>query len=282
VTDSGAEFLIEGPNGHHGTLRGLSWEVEAPRGRIGILHGLGDHAARYGHVAEELAKRGFCVEALDLPGHGKSSGRRGHVRRWSEYRDSVDAWMQRSEGLPGAGTRAILGQSMGAFVALDWVLEHPDRVRALVLCGAPFEVVLRPSMIKVKAAQLAARFWPGFTQGNTILPSMLSHDPEMLRAHSLDPLVHYRITARLFFEFQKMRTELMRRASELPVETLVIHGGADPISSILGAQRWAGRCPEGRVTCRFYPGLLHEVLHELEREQVMRDVVDWLDRVLPP
>jgi lysophospholipase len=274
------EFHLGGPDGHD-RLRGLAWEVERPRGRISIIHGLGDHAARYTHVAEELARRGFAVEALDLPGHGMSGGPRGHVRHWNDYRAAVESWMSRSHSLPGAGTRAILGQSMGAFVALDWALDHPDDIRALVLCGAPFEVVLKPSMLKVKAAQLAARIWPGFSQGNTILPSMLSRDPEVVRAHSVDPLVHYKISARLFFEFQRMRLELMRRAAELPVDTLVIHGGADPISSVVGAQRWAARCPQGRVTCRLYPGLLHEVLNELERREVMEDVVGWVEGVMP-
>ncbi|MGE5178977.1 MAG: lysophospholipase [Bacteroidota bacterium] len=273
-----AEYFL---GDEHARLRGLAWEVARPRGRIGIIHGLGDHAARYTHVAEELARCGFAVEALDLPGHGKSTGPRGHVQHWDDYRAAVEAWMERSRSLPGSEARAILGQSMGAFVALDWALGHPGDVRALVLCGAPFEVVLRPSMIKVKAAQLAARLWPRFSQGNTILPSMLSRDAEIVRAHSLDPLVHYRISARLFFEFQRMRAELVRRAPELPVDTLIIHGGADPISSVVGAQRWAARAPEGRVTCRLYPGLLHEVLNELERVEVMRDVMGWLDGVMP-
>lgn len=274
------EFYLGDPE-DHGRLRCLVWEVERPRGRISIIHGLGDHAARYTHVAEALASRGFSVEAMDLPGHGKSGGPRGHVRHWDDYRGAVETWMRHSASLPGAQTRAILGQSMGAFVALDWTLGHPRDVRALVLCGAPFEVVLKPSMLKVKAAQLAARIWPGFSQGNTILPSMLSRDPEVVRAHSVDPLVHYKISARLFFEFQRMRLELMRRAAELPVDTLVIHGGADPISSVVGAQRWAARCPQGRVTCRLYPGLLHEVLNELERREVMEDVVGWVEGVMP-
>lgn len=273
------EFFLGSPEA--GRLRGLVWEVERPRGRISIIHGLGDHAARYRHVAEALARRGFSVEALDLPGHGKSDGPRGHVRHWDDYRNAVAAWMTRSASLPGAETRAILGQSMGALVGLDWTLSHPGDVRALILCGAPFEVVLKPSMLKVKAAQLAARLWPRFSQGNTILPSMLSRDPEIVREHSVDPLVHYKISARLFFEFQRLRVELIRRAPELSVDTLVIHGGADPISSVVGAQRWAARCPEGRVTCRLYPGLLHEVLNELEREDVLKDVMGWIEGVIP-
>ncbi|MGE5175430.1 MAG: lysophospholipase [Hyphomicrobiales bacterium] len=274
-----SEFFIDVP--HHGRLRGLAWEPERPRGRVGLLHGLGDHAARYEHVARELARRGFAAEALDLPGHGRSYGQRGHVGSWEEYRNAVDLWLARWDHLPAGDARALLGHSMGALVVLDAALRAPDPLAALVLSAPPFELVLRPSMLKVRAAQVAARFWPGFSQGSTILPSMLSRDQEVVRAHAQDPLVHYRISARLFFEFQSARGALTRRAADLPVDTLILHGGADPIANVEGSERWARRAPDGRVTCRLYPGLLHEVLNEVERARVLVDLGDWLDQEMP-
>lgn len=273
------EFFVEIP--HRGRLRGLSWDPERPRGRIGILHGLGDHAARYEHVARDLAGRGYAVEALDLPGHGRSYGQRGHVGAWQEYREALDAWLIRWDRLPGGDARALLGHSMGALVALDHALRAPRSLQALVLSAPPFELVLRPSMLKVRAAQVAARFWPGFSQGSTILPSMLSRDQAVVRAHAEDPLVHYRISARLFFEFQSARADLVRRARDLEVDTLILHGGADPISNVEGSERWSRGAPVGRVTCRLYPGLLHEVLNEVERARVLVDLEAWLDSEMP-
>jgi len=279
VKPAEAEFQIVIP--HKGRLRGLAWEVARPRGRVGILHGLGDHAARYEHVARALAGRGFSVEALDLPGHGKSYGQRGHVGHWDEYRTAVDAWIARWDDLPGSGARALLGHSMGALVALDVALRSPHALAALVLSAPPFQLVLRPSMLKVRAAQIAARFWPGFSQGSTILPSMLSHDQEVVRAHAEDPLVHYKISARLFFEFQTIRGDLARRASEVSIPTLILHGGADPIASADGSDRWALGAEDGRVECRRYAGFYHEVLQEVERERVIRDMAEWLVRQMP-
>lgn len=279
VIPAAREFTVTIP--HHGDLRGLAWEPARPRGRIGLLHGLGDHAARYEHVARDLADRGFAVEALDLPGHGRSYGERGHVGSWEEYRRAIDGWLRRWDDLPAGDARGLLGHSMGALVALDFALREPDALAALVLSAPPFELVLRPSMLKVRAAQVAARIWPGFSQGSTILPSMLSRDQAVVRAHAEDPLVHYRISARLFFEFQAARSDLIRRAREIRVDTLILHGGADPISSVEGSERWARRAPDGRVTCRLYPGLLHEVLNEIERAQVLLDLREWLDQEMP-
>ena len=273
------EYRLQSPG--LGELRALRWEAERPRGRVGILHGLGDHAARYGHVARALLERGYAVEAIDLPGHGKSYGARGHVGTWEEYRGAVDLWMGDMGARPGGDHVALLGHSMGSFVAFDWALRNPDRLRALILSAPPFELVLRPSMLKVRAAQIAARFWPGYSQGNMILPSMLSSDQEMIRAHASDPLVHYQISARLFLEFQRMRAALSRSAPQLAVDTLIIQGSSDPIAASAGATRWAREATTGRLTLNVYPGFLHEVLHETDRARVLTDICDWLDRTFP-
>lgn len=247
---------------------------------VGILHGLGDHAGRYAELGLALAARGFAVEAIDLPGHGRSYGRRGHVASWLDYRAAVTAWMDRAHAAAPDRTWTLLGQSMGGFVALDWALEHPARVERLVLCAPPFQLGFRPSLLKVKLAQAVARFWPGFSQGNMILPSMLSHDQAVIRAHMEDPLVHYRITARLFLEFQFMRASLMKRASELKTPTLVLQGGEDHVAAPLGTERWVKMVPEGMAELRLYPELYHEVLAEVGRAEIIASLIDWLEK--PP
>jgi acylglycerol lipase len=133
-------------------------------------------------------------------------------------------------------------------------------------------------MLKVKAAQALVRFWPGFSQGNMILPSMLSHDQAVVREHMEDPLVHYRISARLFYEFQTMRASLQRRAGDLKTPTLILHGGDDAIAAPEGSERWARLAPAGMVTVRVYPGLFHEVLKEVERDEIIASMIEWLER----
>jgi alpha-beta hydrolase superfamily lysophospholipase len=275
-----------GPSAYEIALTGRGaiscWSLCAgpERRGVGILHGLGDHAGRYTDLGLALAAQGFAVEAIDLPGHGRSYGRRGHVGSWLDYRAAVTAWMDRAHAAAPDRTWTLLGQSMGSFVALDWALEHPARVERLVLCAPPFQLGFRPSLLKVKVAQALVRFWPGFSQGNMILPSMLSHDQKVVRAHMEDPLVHYQITARLFLEFQFMRSSLMKRVGELRTPTLVLHGGEDHVADPLGSERWVKMVPDGMAELRLYPGLYHEVLAEVGREEIIASLIDWLEK--PP
>lgn len=270
----GTEFQIQLP--HDGVIAGYSWNPEGPLGLVGVLHGLGDHAGRYGRMVRALADAGFAAEAIDLPGHGRSYGPRGHVRSWGDYHEAMEAWWNR-ERPGGRPPIALVGHSMGALVALDWALRQPQgALRALVLSAPPFEVVVRAAMLKVRAAQLLVRLWPRFSQQTAILPSMLSHDPEVVRAHNEDPLVHYLMSAKLFFEFRGVSDTLRKAAGRLTVPTLILHGTGDVVSSSLGSERWAKLAPEGMADLRLYPGLYHEILNEREGPEIAREIATWL------
>jgi alpha-beta hydrolase superfamily lysophospholipase len=257
-----------------------SWGDPGARAALVILHGLGDHSGRFERVGRAMARRGFIVSALDLPGHGLSEGPRGHVRSWEEYRAAVSLLVAELPSAAEARPLLFLGHSMGALVALDWMFSNPGRVRALVLSAPPFELAMKPLIFKVWLARLAERVVPALTQGNQIPPSLLSRDPEVVRAHRADPLVHYRISARLYIEFVRAQQAAVRRAAELPVPALVIQGGRDPVASAPAAARWVNAAPPGRVTFRLCPDCLHEVLNEPEGPRVLEEVGVWCERMV--
>lgn len=269
---------IEIPGGPK--LFARAWGENPASPAVGIIHGLGDHSGRWERVGRTLASRGFSVYAFDLPGHGRSEGRRGHIRSWDDYRVAVTRWMETIRPEDDARRWALLGHSMGGLIALDWADRNPGLVDALVISAPPFELMLRPAVLKVHAARLIGLIWPGFTQGNQIPPSLLSHDPEIIRAHRADPYVHFRISARLFLELQRMRRALAKVAGLHSIPTLLLQGGADPVSSCAGCSQWAKSAKPGVVTYREYPGLFHEVLNEPESAAILDEIAAWLKQVL--
>ena len=257
-----------------------AWEAGPGAPAVGIVHGLGDHSGRWQRVGETLRNRGFSAYALDLPGHGRSEGKRGHVKSWDDYRNALTRWTEELRREGPERRWALLGHSLGGLIALDWADRNPGRVDALVLSAPPFELSLRPDAIKVHAARLIGALWPGFSQTNQIPPSLLTHDPEVIRAHRADKLVHFQISARLFLEFTRMRRTLASVADKHAIPALIIQGGADPVTRCTGCAAWAKNAKAGLVTYREYPGLFHEVLNEVEGPAILEDVILWLKQAI--
>ncbi len=257
-----------------------AWGEDPNAPAVAIVHGLGDHSGRWERVGRTLASHGFAAYALDLPGHGKSEGKRGHVRSWDDYRLALTRWMEVLRQGNDGRRWALLGHSLGGLIALDWAYRNPRLVDALVLSAPPFELSFHPAAIKVHAARIIGLLWPGFTQSNEIPPSLLSHDPEVIRAHRADPLIHFRISARLFLELQRMRRYLAGIAASNTIPTLIVQGGADPVSSCAGCAAWAKNAKQGLVTYREYPGLFHEVLNEPQGGAILEEIIVWLKQAM--
>src|SRR5258706_6736040 len=106
------------------TLHETVWSATGTaKGAVVIVHGYFEHGARYAHVGKAWAARGWNVHGLDFRGHGQSGGLRGFVKRFDEYLDDTDAALAhaRLDGKP----LFLVGHSMGALVATEYVLHRP-------------------------------------------------------------------------------------------------------------------------------------------------------------
>ncbi len=264
-------------------LPGRVWCADRPRATVAIIHGLGEHSGRYSALAGELVKARFTCVALDLPGHGESSGPRGDVPSWTQVRDQfVPAMFNAPRGLPdqsAALPRVLLGHSMGGLMALDHALAHPRELSALVL-SAPALRSEAPPWWKLALAQVARIASPTAGFPNTLPTAGLSRDAEVVRLYEQDPRVHDRISPRLYFALLESRIRCMASARQLAVPTLMLQGMADTVVDPKGALEFAGAAPHGMVRFLTLSDVYHEVFNDLGREVVIQDMVAWLDAAL--
>ncbi len=267
-------------------LTGRAWLSDAPRAVVAMVHGIGEHSGRYAALASDLVRSRFSVVALDLPGHGGSPGPRGDMPSWTAVRDQmVPAMFAAPLAFPGQPerlARVLLGHSMGGLMALDFALAHPRELTAVV-ASAPALASAMPPWWKLALANCARVTSPslGFPTGlDTNGEGGISRDPEVLRQRDADRLVHDRISPRLYFDFAEARQRVMRDARRLQVPALILHGDADKMVFPEGSAAFAAAAPKGFATRIDYPGGWHEVFNDLGREQVIADVVRWLEGVL--
>lgn len=254
-----------------------SWRPGQPRAVVVLVHGFGEHSDRYGNVVGALVPRGFAVHAFDLRGHGRSEGARGHIRSWREFREDVRAFLHVVREQEGEGRPLFLfGHSMGGLIVLDYALRYPDALSGVIVSG-PLLAQPGVSPFLLWLSRLLSRVWPSFTIDTGLDAGALSRDPEMVRAYEEDPLVHSRASARLGTEITATIAWVMDHAPAWRLPLLVLQGEADRLVPPEGSRRFVSLVTYPDVTYREYPGGYHEPHNDVQREEVLNDLVQWLE-----
>ena len=263
----------------HGDALALhDWPLSAgwpTRGVVLLVHGLGEHVGRYMHVADQLNQWGFSVRGYDQYGHGESAGIRGELPTDDQLLTDLaavidDTRIRMDDRLP----LILLGHSLGGLVAARLVSLKLRRVDALVLSSPPLDV----GMTVVQKALTASlyRVAPQARVANGVDARFLSHDRAVVDAYRDDPLVHDRISGRLSHFLLDAGAVVRQRTAAWRTPTLIMWGEDDRCVDPAGSVAFAAAAPAQWVTARPWPGLAHEIFNEVEQDQVLQTLSDWL------
>lgn len=282
--ESAAEF-VELTTGTRGDLPG--WlcvdKSRPPRGGIVLVHGLGEHSARCREVGGVFAAAGFAALAYDQQGHGRAPGRRGAPRSYDSMLEDIDAARQtlrsslgRAQGeASGDLPQLLFGHSMGGNLALNYTLRWPHDLAGLILSSPMLLASRPPTRNQIFAAWLLGRLLPFIRIRAPIEPAELTHDPEEVQAVRDDPLMHRQLSLHLATQMLAQGRWCLDHAREVPIPMLVFHGEHDTLADPAASQALCLRVGE-QATYRHLPGMFHETLHEVEREEVFGILRKWL------
>lgn len=249
------------------------WPVDDPVAGCLLLHGLGDHSGRYGELARVLTGHGLTVAAFDLRGHGRSPGRRGDAPSLEACLEEIDTVAREARISIGGGRPWFLfGHSMGGLLALLYALERPPPDLRGLLVSAPWIATRTPVPAwKELLGRLLRRVAPGVGLSTGLNPDDLSRDPSWVRAYRDDPLVHHRISPRLYHLVGRAQERVRR--GELNVPALFLVPEDAPLVDGDAARRLAERVG---ADLRTFSGFRHEAFGELGRERFFRAVEEWV------
>lgn len=257
--------------------------VPTPIGSLVFVHGLGDHSGWFEPLAAAANARGLDWYGLDLRGHGNSAGKRGHVESFVDLLRDVhrlrkmvaNAHARASAehtGAPAGHPIVVGGHSLGGLVALRYAQERPDLLAGVLLVAPFLAVAARVPAWKRIAARLANRLIPRLTLDNGLVRADLISDEDAIVAYESDPLMHRRISARLWAEILEEH-QRARNPAELPA--LFQLAGDDRAVQTAVAQRLCETW-EYPSDCVVYPGARHDLYHDRVAERALADAVDWV------
>jgi len=276
-------------DGH--SLDVFAWDTPTPaRAVVQIAHGMGEHARRYRPLAEALVRAGCAVVANEHRGHGEEAARRGAKGDLgpSGFNGLVDDMVAVSDFAnarhPGAPL-ILLGHSMGSFAVTVYLLNHAHRVCAAALSGTmALDLAEAGSSSAWKLSKDASA--PAVVRRTPY--DWLSRDEAQVDAYIADPLCGFRLQVgsrqAMYAAYARTTSAeaLQRIPSALPIYLFV--GGEDALHRKLAyfhplvERLRAGGLAD--VSVRIYEGARHEVLNEINREEVVADLLGWVERVL--
>ena len=236
----------------------------------------GGHSSVYLPLVRGLTRANYAVYALDLRGHGRSAGQRGYINHWDEFRTDLARFLSVVRSREPDTFLFLLGHSMGATIALDFLLHESDGVQGAIV-SAPALGEVKASPIRIALGQLVSRVWPRFSLETGFNPSMGSRDPAAVEAFRLDTLRHYRATARLVTEYYDTIDWIHTHAMEWTLPLLVLTAGDDCVVEPAAGRRFFQQviCPD--KTLRNYPDAYHDLFNDYDAPKAIADIEDWLN-----
>jgi acylglycerol lipase len=250
---------------------------EDARAVVVFVHGLGEHIRRYNYWADQFKKEGIGFAGLDLPGHGRSDGRRGYIKSYSQTDEMIDILLKTcSKTFPGVPLY-LYGHSLGGGIVLDYLIRKNPKIKGAIVTSPWLRLSFEPPKIKVAMANIIRFILPGLIQSSGLNVNHISHDKSVVEKYNNDPLVHGKISVSLFHGAMKAAEYSMEHAAELKVKTLLMHGSDDLICSPEGSRDFASGCE--RVKLKIWDGGFHELHNEPFSDDVFQYIITWINKL---
>ena len=259
------------------------WHPEGTefKGALFFLHGQGDYGERYQEVANFFLSEGIAFAVCDLPGHGRSAGKRGHVPSVDLVQEIAVAGMAEARALVPNKPVGFGGHSAGGLLALYLLGELEDKPDFSWISSPLLKPEAKQAHWKHHLLRPFSQMAPSFILSTGVSPDMCRTNFEE-KERKTENQFHSRISLSWGLTLIKIgeivRTQTERLPSPLPI--FLSQGKSDPICPPQYCEELTQRLQRSDLELSLYPDTRHEPFADKHKEQVFADLRDWLRRIL--
>lgn len=288
-------------------IRALKWIPEAEINAVlQISHGMLEHMERYDEFARYMNDNGVLVVGNDHLGHGSSVNSeegRGFFGDggYDVLIEDMHSLMTRTKKEYPDVPYYLLGHSMGSFLTRYFITVYGKEIDGAIIMGTAqqskglvkFGLVLTSLMAKFKGWNYRSKLINHLVLGsnnNKFKPARtksdwLTRDEEIVDEYLADERIDFIFTLNGFYNLFRIMTEMneTERLNNIPRElsVLFISGNDDPVGDFGKGIKKAYDIFKGlkikNVSIKLYEDDRHEILNELDREQVYEDILSWME-----
>ncbi|MBY0096225.1 alpha/beta hydrolase [Mesobacillus maritimus] len=243
---------------------------------IMLIHGFGDHSGGLQNITSSLAKNHYIVYAVDLRGHGKSSGKRGFIRSWNEFRGDIHELRKlvtlKEPNLP----LYVIGHSMGGVISLDYSLKHSEGIAGVVAIspGISYE----PTAFERLGVLVMGKLKPDLKIIKSGNFQLQAKDPALQAKYNPEGLRHNTATPGLGRGLLQASKHVVNNALSINVPLLLQYGVDDKITPPKKLNQFFKQVGSKDKQVLEYPNARHRPFDEAGREKFLGDLISWLDQ----
>lgn len=263
------------------TLYGQSWLPDNEMSCIlCVVHGLGDHSGRYVHFARFMNIQKYGVFTMDLRGHGRSEGKKGHTTNYGYLLSDVEQLLIETRLRYQEMPIILFGHSLGANIVANFILRHKSKEITGIILSAPWFALKSPPTRHLEfLTRTLSKIMPAMCITEGTDPVALSKDPEVGMDFLKDPLVHDKISLKMYVAASDAARWAVEHANLLSYPTLVQHGDEDPLTSWTASKKFAENA--GKIAeFVLWNGLRHEPHNEVEKRDFFESQSVWIEKII--
>ncbi len=291
-------------------IHSLKWipDTNNIKGIIQIAHGMGEHIQRYDDFANFLASNGYIVCGNDHLGHGKSvssENKYGYFSKTNGWQNVIKDMHNLSniireeyKDLP----YILIGHSMGSLLSREYTAIYGDELNGVVYCGTSAGSLFIDLIIKLCEKRIIEKgeLEVGEDINKLVFGKYnrkayprnsrfdwLSRDVEEVNKYINDSLCGFTFTYSGFLDLFKLTKQVSGKqwASRIPLDLpiFIISGNMDPVGNyshgVMKVADWLFTTSHRKVITKFYDDSRHELLNEIDKKLVYKDILKWIERI---
>jgi acylglycerol lipase len=271
-----SSFQYELPDG----TKIQAWKLipEQAKASIILIHGMGEHAQRYQHWANRFYQYQIAWYAFDLPGHGLSTGKKGHFKSLDTIFEGINQLIALIKQEQGEMPLILYGHSMGGNLALQFLLNVPHPFQIALVTSPWIRLVHPPARPMIWLATLMHHLFPGFTQGSGLKARDMSSQSTESQQYEKDPLNHKLISANSFFLIHQGGMMIERSISKLNIPLFLTHSSDDPLTSYNASKAIAKN--HSFIEFHEFKEVRHELHNDIQRDELFRLEIEFIQKHL--
>lgn len=246
---------------------------------IALVHGLGEHSGRYNHLADFFNNHKINVVAVDLFGHGKTEGKKGHTPKMDDFLWQIDFLVDLAQKLAPGLPVILYGHSMGGGLVLNYLYKKQAKLAGLIATAPAIQPGFKVPALKMLVGKIGRKLAPGLIQKNGLDLGNLSHDQLVAEKYVADPLVHNLLSAELGMGILEYGNWLETNETHSQVPVLIMHGSEDKLTNFAASKAFSEKAEEN-ITFKPWPGMYHEIHNETDKQLVFDYTLDWVKKII--